>query len=204
MLNVAGTLIYTADLTPDNLDPSNARAVDDHAAPARRERHHLRRPRQRLDPRRRRRRRDLRRRGARRVVHEQLRPERRPVERSLRSDFNHPYNPGNVLGYSPTTTYQAQYDPNDPLREVKLTLDRCALQERHAASTGSSTSTRRAARSTRTGRRAARSRDRRQRHHLRRPRQRLARRRHRARHAVRRLGRRLPERRRRPDDRRRR
>ena len=39
----------------------------------------------------------------------------------LRSDFNHPFNPGNVLGYSPTLTYQAQYDPNDPFREVTLT-----------------------------------------------------------------------------------
>ena len=37
------------------------------------------------------------------------------------SDFAHPYNPGNVLGYSPTLTYQAQYDPNDPFRKITLT-----------------------------------------------------------------------------------
>jgi len=37
------------------------------------------------------------------------------------SDFKHPYNPGNVLGYSPTLTYQAQYNPNDPFREITLT-----------------------------------------------------------------------------------
>jgi hypothetical protein len=39
----------------------------------------------------------------------------------LESDFGHPYNPGNPLGYSPTLTYQAQYDPNDPFREISLT-----------------------------------------------------------------------------------
>jgi Ca2+-binding RTX toxin-like protein len=37
------------------------------------------------------------------------------------SDFAHPYNPGNVLGYSDTTTYQAQYDPNDVFRLITLT-----------------------------------------------------------------------------------
>ena len=39
----------------------------------------------------------------------------------IESDFFHPYNPGNVLGYSPTLTYQAQYDPNDPFRKITLT-----------------------------------------------------------------------------------
>ncbi len=40
---------------------------------------------------------------------------------TIESDFFHPYNPGNVLGYSPTLTYQAQYDPNDPFRKITLT-----------------------------------------------------------------------------------
>lgn len=37
------------------------------------------------------------------------------------SDFSHPVNPGNVLGYNPTTTLFALYDPNDTLRELLLT-----------------------------------------------------------------------------------
>jgi Ca2+-binding RTX toxin-like protein len=41
----------------------------------------------------------------------------------VQSDFAHPYNPGNPLGYSPTLTYQAQYDPNDPFREITLNAD---------------------------------------------------------------------------------
>jgi len=40
---------------------------------------------------------------------------------AIETDFALPYNPGNVLGYSPTLTYQAQYDPNDPLRKILLT-----------------------------------------------------------------------------------
>ena len=36
------------------------------------------------------------------------------------SDFYHPFNPGNLLGYSPALTYQAQYDPNDPFRLITL------------------------------------------------------------------------------------
>src|SRR5205085_8936727 len=36
------------------------------------------------------------------------------------TDFARPYNPGNVLGYNPTLTYQAQYDPNDPFRLITL------------------------------------------------------------------------------------
>ena len=65
IVNPEGALKYTADLTPDNLDPAGL-ATGGAAEPVlpaaarRRERHHLRRPRQRLDPRRRRRRRDLR------------------------------------------------------------------------------------------------------------------------------------------------
>jgi hypothetical protein len=46
-----------------------------------------------------------------------------PLAAHLRSDFGHPYNPGNALGYSPALTYQAQYDPNDPFREVTLNAD---------------------------------------------------------------------------------
>ena len=38
----------------------------------------------------------------------------------IESDYYHPYNPGNVLGYSAALTYQAQYDPNDPFREILL------------------------------------------------------------------------------------
>ncbi|HMC71529.1 MAG TPA: Ig-like domain repeat protein, partial [Mycobacteriales bacterium] len=41
----------------------------------------------------------------------------------IRSDFAHPFNPGNALGYSPALTYQAQYDPNDPFREITLNAD---------------------------------------------------------------------------------
>jgi hypothetical protein len=36
----------------------------------------------------------------------------------VRSDYSHPFNPGNVLGYSPTLTYQAQYDPNNPMVRI--------------------------------------------------------------------------------------
>jgi Ca2+-binding RTX toxin-like protein len=36
----------------------------------------------------------------------------------LQSDFSHPVNPGNVLGYDPATTKLAQYDANDALRKV--------------------------------------------------------------------------------------
>jgi hypothetical protein len=39
----------------------------------------------------------------------------------IASDFSHPVNPGNVLGYNPTTTLFALYDPNDTLRKVLLT-----------------------------------------------------------------------------------
>jgi len=38
----------------------------------------------------------------------------------VRSDYTHPFNPGNVLGYSPSKTYQAQYNPNDPLARVSV------------------------------------------------------------------------------------
>ncbi|HTE37397.1 MAG TPA: hypothetical protein VK630_12710, partial [Reyranella sp.] len=37
------------------------------------------------------------------------------------SDYAHPLNPGNVLGYNPTTTKFALYDADDPLRKVLLT-----------------------------------------------------------------------------------
>ena len=120
MTNVTGTLLYTADLTPDNLDPSNAvpsttmprpvaandiiygglgndsihgGAGDDAIS------------------------------GAEALAESYTNNYNQAgavVASFLRSDFGHPYNPGNVLGYSPTKTYQAQYDPNDPFREVKL------------------------------------------------------------------------------------
>ena len=37
------------------------------------------------------------------------------------SDYAHPVNPGNVLGYNPTTTKFALYDADDPLRKILLT-----------------------------------------------------------------------------------
>jgi hypothetical protein len=48
------------------------------------------------------------------------------VQADQRSDFFHPYNPGNVLGYNPVTSSPrfsmfALYDPNNALREVLLT-----------------------------------------------------------------------------------
>src|SRR5258708_25698178 len=39
----------------------------------------------------------------------------------LESDFSHPFNPGNVLGYDPTTTKFHEYDASDPLRKILLT-----------------------------------------------------------------------------------
>jgi Ca2+-binding RTX toxin-like protein len=39
----------------------------------------------------------------------------------VQTDFSHPFNPGNLLGYDPATTKFAQYDANDPLRAVLLT-----------------------------------------------------------------------------------
>ena len=40
---------------------------------------------------------------------------------AVQSDFAHPLNPGNVLGYNPTTTLFGLYDPNDTLRKILLT-----------------------------------------------------------------------------------
>ena len=46
------------------------------------------------------------------------------LQADLRSDCYHPFNPGNVLGYNPTTGKttgaRPQYDPNDPLRKILL------------------------------------------------------------------------------------
>ncbi|HKS60779.1 MAG TPA: hypothetical protein VJT13_03715, partial [Xanthobacteraceae bacterium] len=42
---------------------------------------------------------------------------------AIRSDFAHPFNPGNVLGYNPATTKFALYDADDPLRKILLTPD---------------------------------------------------------------------------------
>ncbi len=41
----------------------------------------------------------------------------------VETDFTHPYNPGNLLGYSPVTTKLAQFDANDPLRKITLNAD---------------------------------------------------------------------------------
>jgi len=45
-------------------------------------------------------------------------------KRQLHTDerlSSHPFNPGNPLGYNPTTTKFALYDANDSLREICLT-----------------------------------------------------------------------------------
>ena len=44
-----------------------------------------------------------------------------PIGVPIRSDYAHPINPGNVLGYNPTTTKFALYDADDPLRKILLT-----------------------------------------------------------------------------------
>src|SRR5712691_3465996 len=41
----------------------------------------------------------------------------------LESDFARPFNPGNVLGYNPSTTKFHEYDANNPLRKVMLNCD---------------------------------------------------------------------------------
>ena len=41
----------------------------------------------------------------------------------IQSDYAHPVNPGNALGYNPTTTMFALYDANDPLRKILLNAD---------------------------------------------------------------------------------
>ena len=55
---------------------------------------------------------------------------------NLESDFAHPYNPGNALGYSPTATYQAQYDPTDPFREITLVAPAKRRQARQVGDRG--------------------------------------------------------------------
>jgi Ca2+-binding RTX toxin-like protein len=55
-----------------------------------------------------------------------------PGQADMRSDWYHPFNPGNVLGYDPVTTdarYSmfALYDNNNPLREILLTPGSGAL-----------------------------------------------------------------------------
>ena len=71
-------------------------------APLDAERHHLRRPRQRLAPRRRRRRRDLGRRGADQSYATNYDQTGVLLAGRSASDYAHPFNPGNVLGYDPT------------------------------------------------------------------------------------------------------
>ena len=202
--NVGGLLKYTVDLTPYSLDPS-------HAAPT------TLLPRalyandiiygglgQRRDPWRRRRRRDLGRRGAERARTSPTTT--RPASRSaapIRSDYAHPFNPGNVLGYNPATTKFALYDANDPLRKILLTPDGTLSKTGSGLEwvlnfneTEGPLDTHWISRAPRIRRRA----DRRRRPHLRRSRQRLDGRRHRPRHGLGRLGRRPGQRRRRADD----
>jgi len=52
------------------------------------------------------------------------------------SDFYHPFNPANPLGYNPTTTKFALYDAADPLRKILLTSSG-TLSKTGAGSTGS-------------------------------------------------------------------
>src|SRR4029079_12185685 len=49
------------------------------------------------------------------------------------SDFGHPFNTGNVLGYSDATTYQAQYVPGDPFRKITLNADGTDNTTRHTS-----------------------------------------------------------------------
>src|SRR4029077_4484988 len=119
-INVDGMLTYTAELTPDNLDPN-------HASP-----NVLFRPKFAND-----------------IIYGGLGndsihggagdeaisgAEALPVSYTTNydangvqigtvteSDFFHPFNPGNPLGYNPTTTKFALYDANDPLRKILLT-----------------------------------------------------------------------------------
>jgi Ca2+-binding RTX toxin-like protein len=122
MTNVPGTLLYTAVLTPDNLDPSHVAAGTATPRPL----------------------------YANDIVYGGLGndsihggagddaisgAEALPLSYTnnytvagalinttapIRSDYAHPYNPGNVLGYSAATTYQAQYDQANPLRKITL------------------------------------------------------------------------------------
>jgi Ca2+-binding RTX toxin-like protein len=46
-----------------------------------------------------------------------------PAGTALRSDFDHPLNPGNALGYNPTSTLLAQYDPASPRGAIMLPGD---------------------------------------------------------------------------------
>jgi len=39
---------------------------------------------------------------------------------TIETDFGHPFNPGNVLGYNPATTKFHEFDANDPLRKILL------------------------------------------------------------------------------------
>ena len=192
---------------PDAGQPRPGRGDERHRLPAAtRRRHHLRRPGQRRHPRRRGRRRDLGCGGARRGLHQQLRHQRHQAgqRRDPDSDYDHPFNPGNVLGYQTTganATKFALYDAANGLRKILLTEHRRAGRERR----------RRVAAQLRLQRRAARhqvdrrtdhllgSQHRRRRPHLRRPGQRLDRWRHRPRLDCGRLGRRPDERRRRAD-----
>jgi Ca2+-binding RTX toxin-like protein len=41
----------------------------------------------------------------------------------IESDYARPFNPGNVLGYNPSTTKFHEYDASDPLRKVMLNCD---------------------------------------------------------------------------------
>ena len=127
IVNPIGTLTYTADLTPGQPRPEPREPEPALRADVR-ERHHLRRPRQRLDPRRRRRRRDVRRRGPDPVVREQLRRERRPARRPTFAPTGTTRSTRATRSATTRTTveegrlgYQAQYDPNDPLRKILLT-----------------------------------------------------------------------------------
>ena len=57
----------------------------------------------------------------------------------IESDYSHPYNPGNPLGYNADAHVRAQYDPNDPLAPDHAGPDdrRRSTRRQRAAGTGS-------------------------------------------------------------------
>ena len=171
-----------------------------------RQRHHLRRPRQRRDPRRRGRRRDLRCGSASGCVHQQLR-RRQDADRD---EAEHDADRERLLpSAEPGQRPRLQRDADlpgavRPERSVPRDLaERRRLPQQDVERPAVAPELRSERRPDRRllgdlRRLHACGSDGRQRHHLRRPRQRLGRRWHRPRHHVRRLGQRLPERRRLP------
>ena len=197
-----GSLKYTADLTPDNLDPT-PEATNTFDRPSSRRRHHLRRPRQ--------------------LTRSTAAPATTPISgaealavaytnnydingiklngAAIQTGYDNPFNPGNVLGYQTggaNATKFALYDPANALRKILLNQATGALSWPAAAVEWllNFALQRRADRHQvdRRQRPTAGVRHRRRRSRVRRPGQRLAGRRHRPRLAVGGAGRRPHER----------